>query len=56
MRFWLIIVTLPPLSTKRALVSWEACEYSLPGMVFLGKAQKMFRLLLESLLNFPLAP
>ena len=55
MRFWLIIVILPPPSTKQAPASWEACEYSLPDVVFLGKAHGMSRLPLESLLNFLLA-
>ena len=50
------MVTLPPPTIKRALASWEACEYSLPGKVFLGKAHGMSKLPFESLLDFPLAP
>ena len=49
MRFWLIIVTFSPHSTKQALASWEAYECSLPGVVFLDKAHGMSRLLLKSL-------
>ena len=56
MRFWLIIVTLTPPLTKQAPASWEACEYGLPGVIFLGKAHGMSRLPFESLLNFSLAP
>ena len=44
MWFWLIIVTFSPLSTKRALASREACEYSLPGVVFLGKCKTGVRI------------
>ena len=51
-RFWLIIVTLPPLSTKQAPASFEVYECSLPGVVFLGKAHGMSRLSLESLSDF----
>ena len=48
-RFWLIIMTLSPPSTKQALASWEACEYSLLGVIFLGKAHGMSRLPFESI-------